>query len=112
MKLLFDQNISHRAVKALQDVFDCAQVRSLGLENKTDIQIWDFAKANGYSIVSFDADFYDLATFKGHPPKVIWLRSGNTRTEHLIELLEKHADLIRTFLSAPEYSEHACLELR
>jgi predicted nuclease of predicted toxin-antitoxin system len=57
LKLLFDQNISHRAVKALQDVFDCAQVRSLGLENKTDIQIWDFAKVNGYSIVSFDADF-------------------------------------------------------
>ena len=34
MKLLFDQNISFRIAKKLQDVFpSCAQVRELGLEN-------------------------------------------------------------------------------
>ena len=50
MKLLFDQNISYRLVKKIKEFFpEAKQVRELNLENKTDRQIWDFAKKNGYT---------------------------------------------------------------
>lgn len=72
MKFLLDQNISFRVVVKLKHVYpDCRQVRELNLENKSDIEIWNFAKQNNYSIVTFDADFYDLVTLYGHPPKII-----------------------------------------
>jgi predicted nuclease of predicted toxin-antitoxin system len=66
MKLLFDQNISHRIIHKLKSIFPgCTQVRLEGLENATDTNIWNYAKKYGFSIVTFDADFYDLATLNG-----------------------------------------------
>ena len=45
MKLLFDQNISFRIVSKLKDTFpEAQQVRELGLENSTDLEIWEYAK--------------------------------------------------------------------
>jgi predicted nuclease of predicted toxin-antitoxin system len=58
MKLLFDQNISFRIVSKLKDTFsEAQQVRELGLENSTDREIWEYAKRNDYTVVTFDADF-------------------------------------------------------
>jgi len=66
MKLLFDQNISYRLVKQIIELFPGSkQVRELGLENSTDIEIFDFAKRNDFSIVTFDSNFYDLNVIKG-----------------------------------------------
>ena len=60
MKLLFDQNISFRILKRVIDFIPSAnQVRTLGLENAKDIEIWNYARENGYTIVTFDTDFYD-----------------------------------------------------
>jgi predicted nuclease of predicted toxin-antitoxin system len=73
MKLLFDQNISFRLIKKIAENFkDATQVRKLGLENSTDLQIWTFARDNNYAIVTFDSDFYEMATYFGHPPKIIF----------------------------------------
>lgn len=59
--LLFDQNISHRIISLLEDTYNnVGQVRILGLENKTDIEIWNYAKNNNYCIVTFDSDFINL----------------------------------------------------
>ena len=69
MKLLFDQNISFRVVKQISKIFPLArQVRELQLENFTDRKIWEFAKEQNYTIVTFDADFYDFVTlYDTHP---------------------------------------------
>ena len=72
MKLLFDQKISYRIPHLLDDIFpESKQVKNLKLENSTDRQIWDYAKVNGYCIVTFDSDFYDLSLVQGSPPKII-----------------------------------------
>lgn len=72
MKILFDQNISFKIVSRINANFpEAKQVRELGIENYSDIEIWKFAKENNYTIVTFDADFFDLANLKGHPPKII-----------------------------------------
>jgi len=112
MKLLFDQNISFRVVKGLQTIFPLVkQIRELNLENSTDREIWEYAKREGYTIVTFDSDFYDLTLVLGIPPKVIWLRFGNTSTENLITILTENQSIITEFIENPEYHQIGCLEL-
>ena len=112
MKLLLDQNISFRLISKISEDFpETKQVTELGLENATDREIWRYAKENGFAVVSFDGDFYDLATIFGHPPKLIWLRTGNTKTDQLAELLINKKDLIEEFLDNELYQEIACIEI-
>ncbi len=112
MKLLFDQNISYRVVKHILSVFpEAIHVRDIALTLGTDKQIWNYAKANHFTIVTFDADFYDLVTLLGHPPKIIWLRFGNTTTQNLAQLMLLHSKLISRFLTDDEFQELACLEI-
>lgn len=112
MKLLLGQNISFRVVKKISSHFpEASQVRLLGLENYPDRKIWEFAKANGYVVVTFDADFCDLAKLYGSPPKIVWLRTGNTTSDYIARLLLIRADVIQEFVENPKYLGIACLEL-
>lgn len=88
---------------------DTEHVTKLGLTNKTDREIWETAKAKGYTIVTFDADFYDLSLTEGLPPKLIWIRSGNTTTSNLERLLTEKLEQILHF----EADAHlTCLEIQ
>jgi predicted nuclease of predicted toxin-antitoxin system len=112
MKLLFDQNISFRIVKLIDSKYPgSSQVRALNLEGESDIKIWHFAKENEFTIVTFDADFYDLSNFRGHPPKIIWLRTGNTSTKNIAEILTTKYEIISDFLTSLEFQDIACLEI-
>lgn len=109
MKLLFDQNLSHRLCRLLVDLSpEAAQVRGAGLDRASDAEIWSFAQREGFIIVSLDADFADIATLKGQPPKVIWLRCGNQPTNAVERLLRSKASVIAEFARD---NEAACLEL-
>jgi predicted nuclease of predicted toxin-antitoxin system len=82
MKLLFDQNLSFKLCRRLADVFpNSNQVRLLGMAEADDHAIWQYAKVNGFVLVSQDADFVDIATLYGPPPKLIWLRCGINPTK-------------------------------
>jgi len=88
MKLLFDENLSPRLVEMLADVYpDSAQVDRVGLGSASDAVVWEYAKAQGFVIVSKDSDYQELSTIKGHPPKFIWLRRGNCSTRQIESLL-------------------------
>ncbi len=95
MKLLFDQNISFRILSKIEDIYpEDQQVRELELEDSTDKQIWQYANQNNYTIVTFDADFFDMSNLYGHPPKIIWLRTGNRKTSDLERLLiDRNVDI-------------------
>ena len=108
MKLLFDQNVSFRLISQISDYYPNAkQVRELNLENATDNEIFEYAKKNDYSIVTFDSDFSDLSILKGFPPKIIWIRTGNTTTNNLKIILENKYELIKSFMT----KDFGCLEL-
>ena len=112
MNLLFDQNISYRITQLLGDIFpESKQVRNLKLENSTDRLIWDYAKENDYCIVTFDSDFYDLSLVRGSPPKIIWLRMGNTSTKSLEKIIRENEILIKEFLENSDYKKIGCLQL-
>jgi predicted nuclease of predicted toxin-antitoxin system len=110
MKLLLDQNLSYKLCSKLADLFpESDQIRRLGLERADDQAIWQYAKANGFVIVTQDADFADYSALYGSPPKVIWLRCGNQPTENIERLLRDHAD---TILALAQQTGTDCLEIR
>jgi predicted nuclease of predicted toxin-antitoxin system len=93
LKLLFDANLSPKLVKRLGELFpDSTHVFGTGLEKSTlDETIWAFAKANGFAIVTADADFVRLAETLGPPPQVVWLENCNYKTAIVEELLRRNA---------------------
>jgi predicted nuclease of predicted toxin-antitoxin system len=109
MKLLFDQNISHRLISLIQDILpEARQVRQIGLENSSDKQIWEYAKEHNFTIVTFDGDFYDFSLVWGHPPKIIWIRTYNQTTKNVEEILRKHMNTLMDFQNDEDL---ACLEI-
>lgn len=112
MKLLFDQNISYRICKKINTIYsEVLHVSECGLLNEDDLVIWDYARKHSYTIVTFDADFFEISLILGHPPKIIWIRSGNLTTESISTLLLSKQDVIFTFLNQPDLASSACLEL-
>jgi predicted nuclease of predicted toxin-antitoxin system len=98
MKLLFDQNLSPQLPRLLSDLYpDSKHVRDVGFTAATDTVIWNYAKQNGYVIVSKDSDFQQRSLLLGHPPKFIWLRMGNCPVRPIEEVLRKHSVTIHTF---------------
>lgn len=78
MRLLLDENLSRRLVPFLQDTYPgTTQVVLVGLQRATDREVWSFAKAGDFTIVTHDADFQELSVLLGHPPHVIWLKLPN-----------------------------------
>ncbi|MEQ1929330.1 MAG: DUF5615 family PIN-like protein [Parvularculaceae bacterium] len=102
MKLLFDENLARELVERLSDVFPGSQhVVPLGFERAGDNRIWEYAKADGFVIVSKDGDFNQLAFLHGPPPKVIWLRLGNCTTDIVERLIRQRRAQIAAFESDP-----------
>lgn len=82
----------------MADAFpESSHVRELGLAKASDREVWEFARTNGFAIVSKDTDFHDLSVLHGHPPKVIWIRRGNCSTGAIADLLRPNKDAIRSF---------------
>ena len=99
MKLLLDQNISFRVVNLLSTVFErVGHTKSLGLTDASDKEIWNYALVNNYTIITFDSDFIDLATLKGTPPKIVWLRFGNASNLKIANKLLSNAETIQNFI--------------
>ncbi len=101
MKLLFDENLSPKLVSYLQKEYpNSAHVSQLALESSSDNDVWRYAEANNYTIVSKDIDFRDLALVYGTPPKVIAVALGNCETKDVADLLRDELAEIESFVSA------------
>lgn len=66
-------------------------------EDAQDRDIWFYAQNNGFTIVTKDDDFEQRSVLLGHPPKVIWIRLGNCKTEDVLTLLVRSKDIIQAF---------------
>jgi predicted nuclease of predicted toxin-antitoxin system len=108
MKLLFDQNLSYKLVSRLSDIFpESSHIKIHNLSKEEDVKIREFAKENDLTIVTQDSDFYELALLYGIPPKIIWIRSGNSSTNFIEMIIRSNATSILHFKS----DDKVCLEL-
>ena len=109
MRFLFDQNISHRILKLIaKDYSDSTTVKNEGLINAPDREIWEFAKINDYIIVTQDSDFIDLNSLYGFPPKIIWIRTGNLKTQSIVDILVDYSNEVNKFINGSKYG---CFEI-
>jgi predicted nuclease of predicted toxin-antitoxin system len=98
MKLLFDHNLSYKLVQRLADLFpDSTQTRFLNFSSANDLTIWNHARENNFFVVTLDKDFADLALQRGVPPKIIWLRCGNSSVAEIERLLRVNLQDIKNF---------------
>ena len=98
MKLLFDQNLSPRLVQQRADLFpESDHVQSLGLDRSPDTPLWNFARDNDFLIVTKDVDFSDRSAIAGYPPKIIWIRLGNSTTSEIESKIRTNHKHIETF---------------
>ena len=105
MKLLFDENLSYKLARRVEDPFpDSIHVRDVGLKSSEDPLVWDYAQNNDFMIVSKDTDMHDLSLVLGNPPKVIWIRIGNCSTSEVEDILRRDFDVIKLFYEDEDLS--------
>lgn len=105
MKLLLDQHLSRTLVPLLEPLYpETSHVSLHGLDRSDDATVWEFARANGFVIATKDEDFQMLSFARGHPPKVVWLRSGNGPSRFVREILERARPTLEQFAADPDQS--------
>jgi predicted nuclease of predicted toxin-antitoxin system len=104
LKLLFDANLSPKLVARLSGLFPgSAHVFETGLARDTsDETICECAAANGFSVVTADSDFLEIARRHGPALKVIRIENCRYRTSRVEMILRRHAILIAEFETSGE----------
>ena len=90
MKLWLDAQLSPEMASwiAKQFAIEAVPVRDVGLRDASDVQIFQAAKQADVVLVTKDNDFSHLIERLGSPPRIIWLRCGNTSNERLRRIFE------------------------
>lgn len=102
MRLLFDQNLSPRWAARLANLYpDSNHVYPLELDQAPDHEVHEYARREGFLLVTKDADFSELSLLRGFPPKVIWIRRGNCSMTTIEQILRRHHDNIKALDGDP-----------
>src|ERR1700761_4766510 len=100
MRVLIDQNISHRLIDQIESLFGfLTHVKAIDWLDWNDYDIFMAAREHKFdAIMTLDEDFNKLLLQHGTPPKIIWLKTGNCSTAKLAAIITLHKDLISDFL--------------
>ena len=91
MKVWLDAQLSPEMATWIHEYFgyEAFAVRNQGLRDTSDFEIFNAAKQADVVRITKDSDFSQLIQRLGAPPRVIWLRCGNTSNLKLRQLLKK-----------------------
>ena len=89
MKLWLDAQISPLLAGWLKSELkiDAVPIRDISLRDASDVKIFEEARKSDAVVLTKDSDFSDLVRQKGAPPRVIWLRTGNSSNSNLQKIL-------------------------
>jgi predicted nuclease of predicted toxin-antitoxin system len=104
VKLWLDAQLSPRLAPWISEQFaiDASPLRDLGLRDARDHQTFLAARAANVTVITKDVDFVHLLRAHGPPPRVIWLRCGNTSEARLRDILLTMLPQVLTLLDAGE----------
>lgn len=103
MRLLFDENLAARLTDGLRDLYpDSIHVTAVGLAGASDRAIWDHAGTHDLVLITKDEDFHRMSVLLGPPPKVVWIRVGNCRTDDVLRVLRREVGRVRSFVDHPD----------
>ena len=103
MKLLLDANLPPKSLRQIVNLFQgsCHSFEFFAPEEK-DEKIWEFAKQEGFAIISTDDDFVAFSRRLGCPPKLIHLASWGRPSRDFISLIMREAIRIKHFGDQPD----------
>lgn len=97
MKLFFDENLSHRLVDRLADVYPGSQhVRQVGMKSAPDRIVLGYAELMDMVLVTRDTDFDDLGILGSETARVLRLDLGNCTTDDVERVLRDLRDELET----------------
>ena len=110
MKLLLDANLSWRLCSFItENIGECTHINKTDLSRPAkDLEIWQYAKNHGYTIVTQDSDFLNFLETKSYPPKVILIKTGNLNRKQMEAILLQAK---RPVLELHENGEYGLLEI-
>ena len=86
-RFIVDENLPPHLAYWLRDQKqEATHVDYEKLDSSPDHDIWSWAMANDAIVVSKDQDFRNRI-IPGQPPRLLWIRWGNTRKQELIRRL-------------------------
>jgi predicted nuclease of predicted toxin-antitoxin system len=92
VKFLLDENPSPRLAQRLLSLFGLLMhVRDIGLQRADDRMIWEWAKVNGYTVITTDTDFVAMSQRLGWPPKVIHIEQCDYPLRVIEDILRRNA---------------------
>ncbi|MHB1590433.1 MAG: DUF5615 family PIN-like protein [Sulfuricella sp.] len=85
MKFWVDAQLPPLLATWLSEQFDVKafSLRTLGLRDACDAEIFQAAQQQGIVIISKDSDFVELVSRYGTPPQLIWVTCGNVTNRQL-----------------------------
>jgi predicted nuclease of predicted toxin-antitoxin system len=101
VKFLVDENLSPLIATGLRDAgHEAMHVRDVDLRAARDTAVIEFARENGYIVVSADTDFGTLlaATGSSTPSVVLIRRTVDRRAGRLLALLLENLDQVEQVL--------------
>ena len=104
MNLWLDAQLSPLLAKWISEHFTVTAValRELGLRDAEDQRIFDAARDQDAIVMTKDSDFVLLLDRFGPPPKINWIRCGNTSNERMQESLSKQLKTVLELLEGDD----------
>lgn len=101
MKLLFDENLSPKLCRMLEDLeVKLSHVSTLKLNETPDQTIWKYARRTGHMIVTRDRDFIELANRFGAPPKVFVILLPNPTSVAIANVIRDNFKQLKLYYEA------------
>ena len=90
MKFLVDNQLPPALARFVSEDLrtEALHVVDVGLRESTDADLWSYASANGFVLISKDEDFVTLYS-KTPSAGLLWVRLGNCRRSFLLEVFER-----------------------
>ena len=111
MKLLIDQNISHKIIDSISDIYpESIHVTELNLAEDTDLQIWEYALVNDFVFLTTDSETCNRNVISTNSPKIICIKSEVVTTTKVEWTLRVNQETIEQFINSNDIS--SCLLIK
>jgi predicted nuclease of predicted toxin-antitoxin system len=89
LRFIVDEMLPQHLTYCIRNIgYEATHAEFEGLKSSSDSKIWRWAAEHDAIVISKDADFQNRLVI-GSPPRLIWIRWGNTRKQVLTQRISE-----------------------